>query len=201
MYNKSKRELLRLFGEAAEGEATQVPVHTPQAEQAGEKESAPVAEGQSNTSREEAFRALMEGEYKDLFTAYFQETFNRRFKEHKGMKEELDRTRAVLAAVGEQYGTTDEAALLAAIRVEKDEKNAPTEAAKPQQMPTLDAQLEAARCEAREALLASIRARGMRPAEGALSLTPTERLGAAQMTRAERAELARRAAMGEQVTL
>ena len=39
--------------------------------------------------REQVFRELMEGEYKDLFTAYFQETFNRRFKEQKEMLKAL----------------------------------------------------------------------------------------------------------------
>lgn len=201
MYNKNNWELLHLFGEAAEGDVTQMPVHAPQAEQTGENTQAPVAGGQEDTSREEAFRALMEGEYKDLFTAYFQETFNRRFKEHKGMKEELDRARAVMAAVAERYGTTDDAALLAAIRVEKEGKNAPTEVEIARSEAEVNAQLEAARAEARQTLLDSIRARGMRPAEGALAAAPIERGGASQMTRAERAELARRAAMGEQVTL
>lgn len=201
MYNKSNGGLLRLFDEAAEGDVKEVPAHTPQAEQAGEMTEAPVAEGQVKTSREEAFRALMEGEYKDLFTAYFQETFNRRFKEHKGMKEELDRARTVLAAAAERYGTTDAAALLAAIRVEKDEKNAPTEVDISRSESELAARLEAARVQAQQTLLASIRARGMRPAEGALAAAVGERAGAAQLTRAERAELARRAAMGEKVTL
>ena len=60
----------------------------------GDTGSASDAGEQKNTLREEEFRALMEGEYKDLFTAYFQQTFNRRFKEYKQIKCELEECRA-----------------------------------------------------------------------------------------------------------
>lgn len=199
MYNKSLEGTLRLFDGACAGETKDMSVHTPQTEDTGEQEMAPVAEEQTAREREERFRALMEGEYKDLFTAYFQETFNRRFKEHKSIKQELQEARAVIAAAAERFGTSDSEALLAAIRVEKDENTAPTEAAQPPADPLPEQALLNARAEAQRILLEDIRARGLRPTEGALGAAVAKGIGVGRLTRAERAELARRAAKGEQI--
>ena len=121
-------ELLRLFGEELEGEATEMSVHAPQTAVTGDmEESAPAAGGtETKEGREEEFRALMEGEYKDLFTAYFQETFNRRFRERKEEIEELARAKKVLQAAAEYFGVGDDE-LMDAIRAENEKKRAPTD--------------------------------------------------------------------------
>ena len=197
--NNNETDALALFAPMCEGEQ-ETSDHTPRTRNTGE-ESAPAAGEQSNTLREENFRALMEGEYKDLFTAYFQETFNRRFKEHKQIKAELESTRTVLKALKERYGEISDEALLAAIRAETILKNAPTEAPKSCEESISEEELEQVRLKAQEQLLAHIRARGMRPAENALSQNSAHAGGARRLTREERAEMARRAANGERIEL
>ena len=199
--NNSKTDILALFEGECEGENEQVSDHTPRTRETGGQEGAPAAGEQKEASREEAFRALMEGEYKDLFTAYFQQAFNRRFKEHKQIKEELEATRPVLQAVRDRFDGVTGEALLDAIRAETVLKNAPTEA-KENTSPAPMQSVESARAEAERRVLENIRARGLRPAENAVFSTseaPQYRGGA--MTRAERAEMARRAANGERIEL
>ena len=130
--------ILGIFSGECEGENKQDPAHTPGVEESGEHESAPVAGVQTATEREKDFRALMEGEYKDLFTAYFQETFNRRFKEHKTVKAEWERLRPLYAALTERYGTEDCEALLSAIRAENLSDLAPTATESPAAPPDPD---------------------------------------------------------------
>lgn len=204
MNNQNEGNILGLFAPEYEGENTTESVHTPQTQDSGDqKESAPAAEAQANHSREEQFRALMEGEYKDLFTAYFQETFNRRFKEHKTIKAELEGARAVCEAAALHFGVQEPEKLLEVIRAETVLKNAPTEPQAPpsealQSPPAPSPQdLQAAR----RMVLESIRARGARPVEGALQIPLNESAHSAQLSRAERAELARRAERGEKITL
>ena len=201
--NNSEMDVLSFFEAEREGEED-VSDHTPRTEDTGETESASVAGEQANTSREKAFRALMEGEYKDLFTAYFQQTFNRRFKEHKEIKTELESARAVLDAVKERYGELSGEELLDAIRAETVSKNAPTEAKnalpeKDEATSALDAQRVYAEAEAR--VLAHIRARGLRPAENGVSKNYTCVNVTGALTRKERAEIARRAVNGERIEL
>ncbi|MBE6604824.1 MAG: hypothetical protein E7639_03875 [Ruminococcaceae bacterium] len=195
---------LSLFGEGPEG-GQETPALT---RQASGEEAIPVAGEENEETRREHFKSMMEGEYKDLFQAFFQETFNRRFKEQKGMMEELDRARNVVSAAAERYGTHDEVALCAAIRAEK-EKTASAEAA-PSTHPSesdiaasaaaIEAAVARAREETERAVTESIRARGLRPAENALAPGVGAGIrGAARLTRAERAEMARRAARGERI--
>ena len=208
---------LYLFGEEIT-DGTEAPAPIPQATQA-EAEGPPAETGEAKAegipaageseangseTRREAFRALMEGEYKDLFTAYFQETFNRRFKEQKETKEELERARAELERVSAFFGT-DRAGLAAAMAAAREQQNtAPTreEIAQEVQRRVTDA-VAAARLETESQLLAHIRARGLRPAESALSDGTGNALrgGASHLSRAQRAELARRAANGERIKL
>ncbi|MBQ8341147.1 MAG: hypothetical protein IJY22_02070 [Clostridia bacterium] len=212
MKNDQSWELLRLFGEEPEGESEPAP--TPQAEESGETEnSTPVAgEITDPQERSKAFRALMEGEYKDLFTAYFQETFNRRFREQKELREELEHSRTLVRAAAEHFGV-EEQELLAAIRAEDGKKNAPTASAASGQETdqpkgelteaALREAVENTRLETEQRLLATIRARGLRPAENALTAGTAAALGgeAGRLSRAQRAELARRAAEGERIRL
>ena len=203
------------------------PELTPQAtKEAGEATSvASVAgEQEEKKGREQAFRELIEGEYKDLFTAYFQETFNRRFKEQKGMMEELSRVRTVFDAAAERFGSRDERELCAAIRAET-EKRAPTEAATalPEEegapvaseeaaagenealseaiARAVQAAVEKTREETERAVLESIRARGLRPSEGALTpgVGAYRGNGAAHLSRRDRAEMAMRSLRGERI--
>ena len=211
MQAKSKWRLLYLFGKEIEGETTP-PAPTPQAnEQTGEasKTSDPAAgESTEGKPRSEEFRALMEGEYKDLFTAYFQETFNRRFKEQKEMKEQLASARAVADAAAECFGVQGEELLLA-LRTEHERRNASASTPKQDSIAQeelqkqLDAAVEAARRETERRLMASIRVRGIRPAESALGVAQGNALrrDASHLSRAQRAEVARRAAKGERIKL
>lgn len=206
-------ELLCLFGEELEGEATEMSVHAPQTAVTGDmEESAPAAGGtETKEGREEEFRALMEGEYKDLFTAYFQETFNRRFRERKEEIEELARTKKVLQAAAEYFGVGDDE-LMDAIRAENEKKRAPTDtlsenhpvsgdnAAKELEQ-ALEGAAERARLQAERDVLATIRARGLRPTEAALAAESNRALtgGVSSLSRAQRAEVARRVAKGERI--
>ena len=201
--NNSETDVLALFESSREGESNESD-HTPRTEKTGEKESAPAAGAQADTSREEAFRALMEGEYKDLFMAYFQQTFNRRFKEHKQIKDELESARAVLGAVKERYGELSGEALLDAIRAETVLKNAPAEAQKPLSTASEAVHGEPAQdalAEAQRRVIAHIRARGLRPAENGLCAQGGPVGATGRLTREERAEMARRAAGGEHIVL
>ena len=208
MNNETQKDTV-LLSAPCEGEAKEVSDHTPQTQFSGEEMIAtPDAEVPSEQEREERFRALMEGEYKDLFTAYFQETFNRRFKEHKTIKSELDRARAVVAAAEARFGTREHGELLTAIRAEKSttaptdtEQGSPASLADPSANMSIEEQLSTACANARREVLESIRARGLRPAEGALNATSDRMGGVSRLNRTEREELARRAARGEKITL
>ena len=200
--NNSEMGILSIFVGECEGEK-EVSDHTPRTIE-GDMDGASDAGEQKSTLREEAFRALMEGEYKDLFTAYFQQTFNRRFKEYKEIKNELENTRPVLHTLRERFGDLSGEELLRAIRAETGLKNAPTEAKKaiPDAPPSNFCEEIAQACtEAERRLLSHIRARGMRPAENAVQVQSTCVQGPATMTREERAEVARRAASGERIVL
>ncbi|MBQ9778982.1 MAG: hypothetical protein IJW22_08685 [Clostridia bacterium] len=216
MKHKIEWSFLCLFGTEVEGEAEQTPDHTPQSiDETGATESVPAAEEQATAkTRQEEFRALMEGEYKELFTAYFQETFNRRFREQKGMKQELDRAKETLGALAAHFGVEVEQ-LPEAVRTENERKIASTEALEKQlaasaereaefekrMAAAVDEAIENTRIETERALLADIRARGMRPIEAGLGDTSRQALrsDAAHLSRAQRAEVARRAARGERI--
>ena len=217
--------LLSLFGGEAEGGMMEnAPVLTPQATTSGDlNETSASAAGERDEAkrRDEAFRALMQGEYKEQFTAYFQETFNRRFKEQKEMKEELERARAVLGKLEERFGVEGEQ-LLTVMQAAGDvarpddgeNENSPETVAENDSFASREeidreiaqAVLEAvekARLETEQALVADIRARGLRPSEGALTNACADALRdrASGLSRAQRAEVARRAARGERIKL
>ena len=217
MNMQEKTMSLDLFGEADMGGTNAMPDLTQQAEnQSGETKEMAADAGELKTkeTREERFRNLMEGEYKDLFTAYFQETFNRRFKLQKGMEEELLRAREVVNAAAARFGTKNEEELAAAIRTEQERYEAPREAesapTSPRKRENDDVQarieravadaVKKAREETERAVLDGIRARGMRPTENALTPGISHNGGsAARLSRAERAEMAARAARGERI--
>ena len=199
--NNNEMDVLSLFTGEREGEMN-VSDHTPRTDGMGDQQVASDAGERENKLREEEFRALMEGKYKDLFTAYFQQTFNRRFKEYKQIKAELDDSRAVLDVLHERFGDLTGDALLNAIRANDDHKNAPTEAEKPTpvfDLPNGKREIDEACAEAERRLLSHIRARGLRPAENGVQVARNTTLDVARMTRAERAELAKRVERGERI--
>jgi hypothetical protein len=213
MKQHNQWDLLHLFGEEIEGEATSASANTPQITETGAMEASAPAAGETTAreTREEDFRALMEGEYKDLFTAYFQETFNRRFRERKEEIEELERARKTLHAAAEYFGV-GEGELSDAIRAENEKRRALTEAPKappptPREDPLeemrrrVEGAVEEAREQTERAVLAAIRARGLRPTEAALAAESSRVLtvGVSSLSRAQRAEVARRAAKGERI--
>lgn len=72
--------------------------------------SGPDAEGNEKKSLEErrkAYRALMDGEYKDLYTEDTQGLINRRFKETKQMQQTIDKQRGVLDVLAQKFGIED----------------------------------------------------------------------------------------------
>ena len=195
--------LLHLFGEVAEG-GNEASDHTLQT--TGDDTCAPDAgEPIEEKGRQEQFRALMEGEYKDLFTAYFQETFNRRFREQKEMKEAFEKNRATLRATAAHFGIDEEELpryLEEAASKARPERDATGDDALRSEIEQAVARaLSLARGELEQQILGGIRARGLRPGEGALTDRATDALQrrAGALSRAERAELARRAALGEEI--
>ena len=208
-----KKGFLHRFGEGGEGDAAGGSVPTPQTErETGEAiQVTPPAAGEEATAqtREEAFKALMEGEYKDLFTAYFQETFNRRFKEQREMKEELEHARSILAATAAHFGVPVEE-LGEVIRTENERKQASAEmtensneraAFEEELRAAVESTAEKSRAEAERAVLAAIRERQLRPVESALTAGAGRAVspGSAHLSRAQRADVARRAAKGEHI--
>ena len=199
--NNSEADVLSLFATEREGE-NEMSDHTPRTKEMGDTDTASDAGEQANKLREEEFRALMEGEYKELFTAYFQQTFNRRFKEYKQIKAELDDSRAVLSALHDRFGDLTGDALLNAIRADTKFENAPTAAEGPSPPADLTVgkkEIDEACAEAERRLLSHIRARGMRPAENGVQVAHSALPDVARMTRAERAELAKRVERGERI--
>ena len=132
------------------------------------------------------------------------------------MMEELERARGVVKAAAECFGVCEEKALIAAIRAENERKMASADdgAATPSQdskteddgmQNAIEAAVREAVKKAREeterAVTESIRARGLRPTENALTPGVGAISGgtAARLSRAQRAEMARRAAKGERI--
>lgn len=82
-------------------------------------ESKPTGAGKTDVSttsdtleaRQKAYNDLINGEYKDIDQARFQQVFDRRFKEVKGIEEELASHRPILDKLMTRYGVKDVQAL------------------------------------------------------------------------------------------
>ena len=63
----------------------------------------------SNTleDRRKAFDAMIDGEYKDVFEERFQQAFNRRFKETKGMEQNLSAQKPIMDMLMQRYKIAD----------------------------------------------------------------------------------------------
>lgn len=75
------------------------------------------ANEQTPEDRKKAFREMIEGEYKGEFSEFFQEKFDRRFKDHKGVQDRLTAISPVIDLLSDRYGVkdADPAKILAAI--------------------------------------------------------------------------------------
>lgn len=63
----------------------------------------------SNTleERRKAFRDMINGEYKDVYTEEFQKAFNRRFPEHKALQQRVADTQEILDKLSARYNVMD----------------------------------------------------------------------------------------------
>lgn len=154
-------------------------------------EPSPAAEGEEKETTPETpearrarYRALVTGEFKDLYTADTQRIIDCRFKETRGLQETLERQTAALSALLERYGAAGPQELEAAVETYVER-----------------AKLEAQR-QAEKRLADHIRSMGARPQEnGARAQNAvTAQPDVARLTRDQRAEYAKRAARGEVVT-
>ena len=68
-------------------------------------------------ARKKAYREMVEGEFKDLYTEDTQRIIDRRFREVRGLEEQIARTQPVLSMLMQRYGIADSdpAKLLAAV--------------------------------------------------------------------------------------
>lgn len=114
-------------GAGAEGGTTAPPAPTRQGKHTGEQvlygkqpaQEAPVAaektkkEGESKTTsdtleeRRKAFRDLIGGEYKDLYTEETQRMLNRRFKETRSLQDQISGMKPVMDVLAQRYNVAD----------------------------------------------------------------------------------------------
>jgi len=120
---------LQLFADGAEGlQAQAVPTAETNGragssrrlntgESTAQPSAAGEAQGTDTADKRKAFRALIEGEYKEQYAELFQNAFNRRFKEAKTMESRLKEQQPVLDLLARRYNVPsgDMARLHAAI--------------------------------------------------------------------------------------
>lgn len=72
-------------------------------------------------AKRQAFKELIEGEYKDQYTEMFQQAFNRRFKEAKGMEQTIADQKPIIDMLMQRYeiGDGDLSKLLSAIKQDR----------------------------------------------------------------------------------
>lgn len=75
--------------------------------ESADKKTAEAPEEKTPEERRSAYRALVEGEYKDLYTEDTQNIINRRFKETEGLREEKAKSQAVLGLLMGRYNIED----------------------------------------------------------------------------------------------
>lgn len=87
-------------------------------ETANDSAAGSMGEGNANTSgvtttsdsleaKRKAFDDLIDGEYKDIYAEKFQQAFNRRFKEAKGMETSLNAQKPIMDILMQRYNITD----------------------------------------------------------------------------------------------
>lgn len=65
--------------------------------------------------RQRRYREMVDGEFKDLHTQDIQRILNKRFKETKGLQEQIDATAPIMQMLADRYGVQDPAKLAAAL--------------------------------------------------------------------------------------
>lgn len=73
----------------------------------GNTKSGVTTTSDSLEAKKKAFQEMIEGEYKDQYTEMFQQAFNRRFREAKGMEESLAAQKPVLDLLMQRYKIAD----------------------------------------------------------------------------------------------
>lgn len=58
-------------------------------------------------AKRKAFEEMIDGEYKDIYTEKFQQAFNRRFKETKGMEQSLNAQQPIMEMLMQRYNIGD----------------------------------------------------------------------------------------------
>lgn len=104
---------------APQGEAQQAPGTTRQGFDGvkfGKQEAEPAPEPEAAPrDLESEWKTMISGEYKDIFTRETQKLINRRFKETKGLQEQLNAQQGIMDTLMERYNVNDISKLTAAI--------------------------------------------------------------------------------------
>lgn len=101
-------EMTVLYGRQEQGEA--VPAGEPETEEpadAGQGEAGGQTPQKTREEREKAFRDLINGEYKDLYTEETQRIINRRFRDTKELQQRSEQVQPILDLLAQRYGITD----------------------------------------------------------------------------------------------
>lgn len=112
-----------LYGKQ-EDASTATGTNTPDAGEKGQAVSKKGVETTSNTleDRRRAFDAMIDGEYKDVFEERFQQAFNRRFKETKGMEQTISDQKPIMDMLMQRYKIDDGDASKLLAAIEKDDR-------------------------------------------------------------------------------
>lgn len=115
-------------GKAKDGETLSV---TAGGKDSGSDAGGKQDDGQAETpdQRRARYKAMIEGEFKDLFTADTQRIINGRFKETRGLQEALAAQGPVMDFLMSKYQAKDPAALMAAIQADESQWQAMADAA------------------------------------------------------------------------
>jgi len=118
---------LQLFADGPAAAAPQtapaeaaIPAGSSHRNSTGEAQTTPTTGENTADAKRREFRALVEGEYKEQYAELFQNAFNRRFREVKGMESRLAAQQGVLELLSRRYHTPegDLARLRAAIEAD-----------------------------------------------------------------------------------
>lgn len=93
--------------DAPAAEAQNAPATGETAQGKGESKSGVTTTSDTLEAKRQAFRELIEGEYKDQYTEMFQSAFNRRFKESKGMEQTINAQKPIMDMLMQRYKIAD----------------------------------------------------------------------------------------------
>lgn len=106
--NKSGEYDNVVFGKQDEATSAAAEDITPAAEGAeGNSTSGVTTTSNTLEAKRQAFKDLIEGEYKDQYTEMFQNAFNRRFKETKSMENSLNAQKPIMDMLLQRYNIAD----------------------------------------------------------------------------------------------